>query len=78
MKHVVLLFIIVFILTLPACSANNAQELFETAQFEELQNNHEHAKQLYEEIIIKYGGSEHAKKAGERLSELRKKEYDRD
>jgi TolA-binding protein len=62
----------VFILALSACSGNNAEELFETAQFEELQNNQEHAMQLYEEIIEKYAGSAYAQHATKRLAELRK------
>jgi TolA-binding protein len=57
-------------ISLSGCSGNRAAELFETAQFEEVQNNQEHAKQLYSEIIAKYPESEYAKKAKERLSEL--------
>jgi outer membrane protein assembly factor BamD (BamD/ComL family) len=54
------------------CSDNKAEEFFETAQFEELQNNREHAIQLYEEIIEKYPESEYAKKAQDRLLTLKK------
>lgn len=53
-----------------ACNSENAKELFETAKFEELQNNREHAKELYQEVIEKYPESEYAKKAGERLNAL--------
>ena len=50
------------------CSADKAVELFETAQFEELQNNNEHARQIYEDIINKYPQSDSAKKAKEKLA----------
>ena len=53
------------------CSGNNAAELLDTAKFEELQNNREHARQLYEEIVKKYPASEQAKAARERLSALK-------
>jgi TolA-binding protein len=59
-------------ITLSSCSGNQADELFKTAQFEELQNNREHARKLYGEIIRKYPGSEEAKKAEDRLAELGK------
>jgi len=58
--------------TFAACSGNNAEEIFKTAEFEELQNNKEHAQQLYNEIIHKYPDSEYAVKATERISELKK------
>ena len=47
------------------------KELFETAQFEEKQNNRPHAIQLYEELVAKYPDSELAKKAQECLSVLK-------
>jgi outer membrane protein assembly factor BamD (BamD/ComL family) len=53
-----------------ACSADKGKELFETAQFEEKQNNREHARQLYQEIVTKYPGSPLAKQAAERLAAL--------
>jgi TolA-binding protein len=40
------------------------------AQFEELQNNQDHARKLYGEIISQYPDSEYADKAAERLFEL--------
>lgn len=49
------------------------QKMFETAQFEELQNNQKHARELYERIIQKHPDSEFAKKAASRLAELQKK-----
>ena len=72
MKRVVLILMLVMSLALSACSDNRAQELFETAELEELQHNQDHAKQLYEEIISKYPDSEYAKNAEERLSALQK------
>jgi len=64
----VLLYIAIFFL--PACSGQKAEELYRTAQFEELQTNWEHAGQLYERIIADYPKSEHADKATARLSAL--------
>ena len=55
-----------------SCSADKAVELFETAQFEELQNNNEHARQIYEDIIDKYPQSDSARKAEERLTAIGK------
>jgi outer membrane protein assembly factor BamD (BamD/ComL family) len=49
------------------------QQMFETAQFEELQNNQKHARELYERIIQKHPNSEFAKKAALRLAELQSK-----
>ena len=46
------------------------QQLFETAQFEEQQNNQTHARELYERIISLDSDSEYAKKAQKRLDEL--------
>jgi len=60
-------------LAIPACSGNKASELYETAKFEELQNNREHAVQLYEQIIVSYPSSEYAVKAKERINELKQK-----
>ncbi len=57
---------------LMCCSADKASELFETAQFEELQNNNDHARQIYQDIIIKYPKSDIAIKADERLSAIGK------
>jgi TolA-binding protein len=52
-----------------ACS-EPPETLFNNAQFEELQNNHEHARELYNEIIKKHPDSEFALKATERLEQL--------
>ena len=55
------------------CSGG-AEELFETAQFEELQKNRPHAIQLYREIVEKHPKSPYAVTAKERLAELEKEE----
>ncbi len=58
------------VLIMAGCSADKSKELFETAQFEEKQNNQEHARQLYQEIVTKYPNSPLAKQAEERLAAL--------
>lgn len=55
---------------LGACAGDKSKELFETAQFEEKQNNREHAIKLYQEIVTKYPKSPLAKQAEERLAAL--------
>jgi len=57
-------------LTAVSCTGDNARELFETAQFEERQNNADHAKQLYREIAERYPQSPYAGRASDRLREL--------
>jgi TolA-binding protein len=47
-----------------------SQKLFETAQFEEQQNNFKHARQLYQEIIRKYPETSFAYKSASRLETL--------
>ena len=53
------------------CQGKEAQQLFDTAQLEELQNNREHAKTLYEEILKKFPDSAVAAKAKERLAAMK-------
>ncbi len=55
---------------LGACAGDKSKELFETAQFEEKQNNRQHAMQLYQEIVTKYPTSPLAKQAQDRLAVL--------
>jgi TolA-binding protein len=57
------------VLALVACGGG-AGELYETAQFEELQRNTTHARELYQEIVTKYPSSPEAAKAKERLQAL--------
>jgi len=70
MKKLILI-LIIFLALLSGCSDSRPSELYETAKFEELQNNKEHAVQLYEEIVEKYPGSEYSKKAKDRLSQIK-------
>jgi TolA-binding protein len=53
-----------------ACSDRRAEELFDTAQLEELQNSPEHARQLYRELIDTYPESPYAAEAQTRLEAL--------
>ena len=64
----------VFVLAISSCSGKKAEEMYETAQFEELQTNYPHARQLYEEIIKKYPESEYAAQAADRLKALQDKQ----
>jgi outer membrane protein assembly factor BamD (BamD/ComL family) len=61
---------IFFALIVTACGDNAGKDLFETAQFEEKQNNVPHAKELYQEILTKYPHGEYARKAEARLQQL--------
>ena len=61
-----------FALLLPGCS-DRAEDLYETAQFEEVQNNKAHARKLYEEILRDHADSPVAAKARERLAALGEK-----
>ena len=63
--------LIVLALALYGCSDRKAAELYDTAKFEELQNNRDHAIRLYERIIVAYPSSEYAVKAKERLDVLK-------
>ncbi|MCP4347915.1 MAG: outer membrane protein assembly factor BamD [Desulfobacterales bacterium] len=73
MKKTVLIFMIILSIGLLGCSGKKAEELFETAELEELQKNPEHASELYQELIEKYPKSEYAEKARKRLSALKEK-----
>jgi TolA-binding protein len=72
-KYLRLILVLVCVLFFAACEGNRAEELFKTAEFEELQNNTAHAEQLYKEILGKYPDSEYAVKAKERIVRLNKK-----
>jgi len=67
-----LFLLVVAVIALSGCSGNRAEELFDTARLEELQNNDDHAKKLYQEIVAKYPDSEYARDARDRLSEMEK------
>jgi TolA-binding protein len=71
MMRVFLVVLIIFSMAVLGCQGKEAQQLFDTAQLEELQHNREHARALYEEIIIKHPDSAVAAKAKERLSAMK-------
>jgi len=73
MRYGLVILILVCSFAFYACSQDRDKELFDTAKFEELQNNKEHARELYEEVMKKYPNSEYARKAEERLKELKEK-----
>ena len=67
MRKILLLLCLAFALI--GCS-DRAEDLFETARFEEKQFNQEHAGKLYREIVEKFPDSPYAAKASKRLGEL--------
>jgi outer membrane biogenesis lipoprotein LolB len=71
MKKHVLILLTVCCTALTACSSDQGKQQLETAQFEEKQNNREHAVKLYEEVVTKYAGSPNAKLAQDRLNALK-------
>jgi hypothetical protein len=68
-----LLLLIMLAIAVPGCSDRKAAELYETARFEELQNNNKQAIRLYERIVVVYPMSDYAAKAKGRVDELKKK-----
>jgi outer membrane protein assembly factor BamD (BamD/ComL family) len=74
MKNWLAFFVIAFALAVAGCSDKKAREKYETAQFEELQKNYVHARELYQEIIKKYPESEYAKEASQRLKALKNRD----
>jgi len=68
-KAIIILALLVTVLFGYGCS-DKAQELYETARFEELQKNKPHAVKLYREIINEYPESEYASRAREQLEKL--------
>ncbi len=71
MKRMIMILVGIAALTLAGCSGDTVKEVFETAQLEELQNNYDHAKELYRNIIEKHPESEYAAKAREKLDALK-------
>ena len=68
-----LLFLIGFsLVAVSACSTETGSDLYKTAEFEELQNNKEHAIQLYETVIKKFPDSDYADKARKKVADLKK------
>ncbi len=66
MNRIILAAFLMAIFTL-GCSDKRAEELYTTAQFEERQNNLQHARELYTELTEKYPDSGYAKDALARL-----------
>ncbi len=64
-----MLLVLTLALPLAGCG-DGAEEMFETAQFEEVQNNREHARQLYNRILRDHPGSPFAARARERLAAM--------
>jgi len=71
MRNRVLVAMVVCLMVVAGCSGEKGKQQLETAQFEEKQNNREHAIKLYEEIISKYPGLPNARIAEERLAALK-------
>ncbi|NTV48517.1 MAG: hypothetical protein HGB32_12205 [Geobacteraceae bacterium] len=71
MKKTILILLALCCTALTACSGDGGKQQLETAQFEEKQNNREHALKLYEEVAAKYPGTPNAKIAQERLNALK-------
>jgi outer membrane protein assembly factor BamD (BamD/ComL family) len=71
MKKLIWLLLSLLLLALAGCNSDQGKQQLETAQFEEKQNNRDHAVKLYEEVVSKYPGSPNAKIAQERLSLLK-------
>lgn len=70
MHEMMRILLVAALLTAAGCR-DNAAQLFETAQFEELQNNPQHARELYQQIVADYPNSEQAARARERLAVLK-------
>jgi TolA-binding protein len=61
---------LVLVAALVVACGGGAKELLDTAEFEELQRNTTHARELYREIVQKHPDSPEAAKARERLQAL--------
>jgi hypothetical protein len=57
-------------LLLGGCFGNGPSDLLATAELEEVQDNPEHAREIYAEIVRRYPESAEASKARERLAAL--------
>ena len=64
-------FFVCLFLLLMGCG-DKAKDLYDTAQFEEKQNNRPHATKLYRQIVEEYPDSPFANQAKTRLAELDK------
>jgi len=73
MRSSILIIIVICLVSITGCSGDTPKELFETAKLEELQNNPDHARKLYQEIIKDHPESKYAKDAEKRLVTLPQK-----
>lgn len=60
----------ILVASLTGCMRSGPAEILETAKFEELQTNVDHARKLYREIVERYPDSKEAATARERLAAL--------
>jgi len=74
MKYLLTLCLLSLSIAFTGCAEQKAGEIYEIAQFEELQENWKHANQLYKEIIFKYPETEVASKAKKQLAKLLKEQ----
>lgn len=70
MKKLFIFVLLLLQLTLTSCG-DSPKQLFETAEFEMLQSNYPHARQLYQEIIDTHPNSTEASIAIKRLAEIK-------
>lgn len=70
-KIAMLVFLFALVCFTATGCTDKAAEMFDTAKFEELQNNRQHAAELYERIIREYPDSSYAERAKARLAELK-------
>jgi len=60
----------IVLVALSGCSGGGAEQLLETARFEELQRNLPHARKLYQQILERYAGTPQAEEARARLAAI--------
>ncbi|MGZ8394512.1 MAG: tetratricopeptide repeat protein [Nitrospira sp.] len=70
MNRICMWIILALLLAGSACGPDQAAQQLEIAQFEERQGNKAHAKELYQDIILRYSDSPAAQTARTRLAEL--------
>ncbi len=73
MKKYMFVLIIAVLMGAYGCTGNDAKELFDVAELEELQNSHDHARELYGKVITRYPDSEYAEKAKKKLAAMQEK-----
>lgn len=73
MNRLMIILCLAICFSMAGCSGDGGRSLYDTAQFEEKQNNIDHAVSLYKEIVSKYPDSPYAAKAAEQLAKLGKR-----